>query len=219
MPNVIAIVPAAGSGTRMGGETPKVLLPLGDSTVIQKTLSVLKSIDLISEIVLVVPEGIKEQFANFGCSVTTGGATRTESVSNGLKAVRDKISDWEDTYMLIHDGARCMVTRELASRCINGAIEHGAVTAAVPVKDTIREMGEDSDVSQTLDRSKLWAVQTPQVFRADLIYRAHEEHEGDATDDASLVEKIHPIKVVPGDESNFKLTTSQDMLLAKLLVG
>ncbi|MFH1015911.1 MAG: 2-C-methyl-D-erythritol 4-phosphate cytidylyltransferase, partial [Chloroflexota bacterium] len=142
-----------------------------------------------------------------------GGERRQDSVAAGLKLTGK--CDW----VVIHDGARPFVTIDLIERGLEAAKETGAAIAAVPVTDTIKEAGEDSIVRQTLPRQNLWAVQTPQVFRIDIITEAYRRARGDVTDDAMLVEQMgHKVKVFMGSYDNIKITTPEDLALAEVLV-
>jgi 2-C-methyl-D-erythritol 4-phosphate cytidylyltransferase len=121
--------------------------------------------------------------------------------------------------VVIHDGARPLVTEELIERGLEAARETGAAAAAVPVKDTIKLVGEEGIVNQTPPRQNLWAVQTPQVFRADIINEAYLRANDDVTDDASLVEQLgYKVKLYPGSYDNIKITTPDDLALAEVLL-
>ena len=145
--------------------------------------------------------------------VCIGGKRRQDSVAEGLK----QISGYE--WVVIHDGARPLVTLDLIERGLEAARETGAAAAAVPVTDTIKEVNKAGMVSRTSPRQNLMAVQTPQVFRFDLIQIAHRQDCGDVTDDASLVENLgHRVKLYPGSYDNIKITTPADIILAEALL-
>jgi 2-C-methyl-D-erythritol 4-phosphate cytidylyltransferase len=163
-------------------------------------------------------------------SVVVGGATRQESVARGLEHARSEHALKDEEYVLVHDAARCLVSKELVERTLAAAREFKAVTTAVPVVDTISVRGSDS-LSQnelpllisTLDRNSLVAIQTPQVFRADLLLGAHESYMrdsqgGEATDDAMLVRKHSEVRIVEGDPRNIKVTRPLDVAVAEALL-
>ena len=119
----------------------------------------------------------------------------------------------------VHDAARCLVSSELVSRSIDGAIANRAVTAAVPLVDSLKRVDDSGKVVASVPREHLWLVQTLQVFSFELLVRAHTEGGAEATDDASLVERFHPVMIVEGERRNLKITTPEDLLLARCLVG
>ena len=213
-----AVIAAAGSSSRMGG-TDKLTALLGGEPVLARTIRAVAAVPEVTEIVVVTRadriEAVRELAAGIPKvrQVVAGGATRQESVLAGVRALSG-----DCRLAAIHDGARPLVTREVFSRCIKAALEHGAATAAVPVKDTIKRAAPDGRVADTPDRSQLWAVQTPQVFdRARYLEAAGEAlAEGcDFTDDCQLFEhKGWPVWLVRGDYRNLKLTTPEDFLAA-----
>jgi 2-C-methyl-D-erythritol 4-phosphate cytidylyltransferase len=145
--------------------------------------------------------------------VVVGGKRRQDSVAEGLKRVKD--AEW----VVIHDGARPLVTIDLIERGLAAAKATGAAVAAVPVKDTIKTVKKDEIVSQTLLRQNLRAVQTPQVFRLDIIQKAYKDAAGDVTDDAALAEKAgYKVKLYMGSYDNIKITTPDDLAVAEALV-
>ena len=143
-----------------------------------------------------------------------GGQTRQDSVYNGLQAISH-----DSDIVLIHDGARPFVTKEMIVRAVNEIKTCGAVIVAMPVKDTIKTVGEDGFVMNTLDRELLWQVQTPQIFKKDLIIEAHERAKRlslQATDDSRLVERLgEKVKVIRGSYENIKITTPEDIKIAE----
>lgn len=144
--------------------------------------------------------------------ICTGGKRRQDSVAVGL----NKLAGC--SWVVIHDGARPLVTEAIISRGIAAAVETGAAIAAVPVWDTIK-LAENNLVYETLPRDKLWAIQTPQVFREEIIRRAYRNASDEVTDDSSLVELIGcPVKIYSGSYDNIKLTTPQDLILAEILL-
>ena len=154
-----------------------------------------------------------ESFAKV-CAVVPGGARRQDSVRTGLEALGR--CDW----VVVHDGARPMVTGELIERGLGEAREAGASCCALPVPDTLKEGDEAQDVVCTLDRSRLWLAQTPQVFSYELLLRAHRQAEGDATDDAALVEALGAkVRLYQGSPRNLKVTTTEDLALVEALLA
>lgn len=218
--SVVAIVPAAGSGQRMGGGTSsKLLSKVAGVTVIERTVTALRSHPEIAEIVVMVRQGELPQFSQIlarfeGVSVAMGGATRQDSVSLGLQHFSKEIAHAQPL-VLVHDGARCLVSPHLIGQCIAAAREFRAVTAALPVIDTIAQVDKDGVLQASLDRSQLWSVQTPQVFDWDLISAAHRQGPAGATDDASLVQRLHPVRVVKGEPNNIKITHPEDLAVAE----
>ncbi len=222
---VSAIVLAAGSGKRMGGDRPKQYLPLLNRPVIYYALHEFE-MSPVDEIILVVAPGeipyCKEEIVErFGftkiTSIVEGGAERYLSVFEGLKAVQGE-------HVLIHDGARAFLTQEIIERAIQASYEHGAAVIGMPSKDTVKIAGEDGFVLSTPRRDLVWNVQTPQAFRTDLIYDAYERLIQDgistATDDAMVLELMtdHPVKLVEGSYENVKITTKDDLLLGEKIL-
>lgn len=213
-----AVIAAAGSSSRMGGRD-KLAEPLDGIAVILRTLAAVEAVPEIREIVVVTREDRVEEYRRLlgQCSrlraVVPGGSTRQESVRNGVRALSP-----DCTLAAIHDGARPLVTPEVFARCIEAAQSCGAATAAVPVKDTIKLADEAGRVLDTPDRSRLWAVQTPQIFDRERYLRAAEEAERrglSCTDDCQLFEAMGwEVQLVMGDYRNLKLTTPEDFLAA-----
>ena len=213
-----AVIAAAGSSSRMGGRD-KLAEPLDGIPVILRTLAAVEAVPEIREIVVVTREDRVEEYRRLlgQCSrlraVVPGGSTRQESVRNGVRALSP-----DCMLAAIHDGARPLVTPEVFARCIEVARSCGAATAAVPVKDTIKLADEAGRVLDTPDRSRLWAVQTPQIFDRERYLRAAEEAERrglSCTDDCQLFEAMGwEVQLVMGDYRNLKLTTPEDFLAA-----
>lgn len=213
-----AVIAAAGSSSRMGGRD-KLAEPLDGIPVILRTLAAVEAVPEIREIVVVAREDRVEEYRRLlgQCSrlraVVPGGSTRQESARNGVRALSP-----DCTLAAIHDGARPLVTPEVFARCIEAARSCGAATAAVPVKDTIKLADEAGRVLDTPDRSRLWAVQTPQIFDRERYLRAAEEAERrglSCTDDCQLFEAMGwEVQLVMGDYRNLKLTTPEDFLAA-----
>lgn len=213
-----AIILAGGSGSRMGADRNKVLLPLRYEPVITRAVRAFSG--LVEGIILVSrEEDIPSMQAAMDTSelavtVVPGGSTRQESVWNGLCALPEGC-----TNVLVHDGARCLVDRDTILRCMESVLEYGTGVAAIPAVDTIKEADAEGTVVSTPDRARLRAVQTPQGFRTELLRSAHLAAQRDGflgTDDASLLEHMGiPVKLTLGDHRNIKITTPEDMMIAE----
>jgi len=225
------IIPAAGSGRRMGGTISKQYLELAGKPILAHTLTLFDNHPLVEHIYLVVPENdisyCQEKLINhYGFSkvsrIVAGGATRQDSVRNGLNAIKQDGRDQSDRPILIHDGARPLFDCQHLSSLIKAVCDTGACTIGVPVKDTIKTV-EGSTITGSPERSQLWQVQTPQGFQYRLIREAFDRADADsfvATDDASLVERLgHPVKMLEGDYRNIKVTTPEDILIAVAILG
>jgi 2-C-methyl-D-erythritol 4-phosphate cytidylyltransferase len=215
-----AVVVAAGRSQRMGFD--KLLTPLGGRPLLLHTLERLLKTELPSEIVLVVRPGSEAEMQAVVAPLNTqgqirlvpGGAQRQDSVQAGLKAV-SATSD----FVMVHDAARPFVTRELVDVVLAAAKLSDAAVCGAPCSDSLKEVGEDGLVTQTIDRSKLWTVQTPQIFRTSLLREAYASAlaTGETfTDDTAVVEKMgHPVRIVLYNGINLKVTTPADWKLAE----
>jgi len=215
---VVAIVVSAGSGRRMG--TDKTFLRLLDKPLIAWPLSVLQNCEPVDEIILVLHENKiekgRELVNKYGFTkvktICLGGGLRQDSVKNGLSQIKG--CEW----VIIHDGARPYLTEKLVLDGLDAAGQTGAAVAAVAVKDTIKQCNDGELVQKTLERKNLRAVQTPQVFRFDIIKKAYITVNEEVTDDSSLVEKAgFKVKLYPGDHNNIKITTPEDIALAEFI--
>ncbi|MDO5146989.1 MAG: 2-C-methyl-D-erythritol 4-phosphate cytidylyltransferase [Eubacteriales bacterium] len=225
----VAVVLAAGRGSRMNSEIQKQYLLLLGRPVVTHTLDTFEASD-IDEIVLVVgedeiPYARKEIVERYGYKkinkIVVGGEERYDSVYQGLCAISDTE---EETYVLIHDGARAFVTVELINFCIQEVKKSKACVAAVPVKDTIKVVDEEGYAESTPDRSVMWQMQTPQCFYLEEIKDAYrlmtENHDKSMTDDAMVMEKYgnRRVKMVRGSYENIKITTPTDMFLGEAIL-
>lgn len=222
---VTAIVPAAGAGIRFGGAVKKQFIALNGLPILSHTLRALAASKALSAIIVVVPPGEelrgREALELAGIDLETevvpGGQARQDSVYIGLQRAKA-----ETDLVLIHDGVRPFVSREVVLATVEAAKEWGAAIAAVPVIDTIKRVDTDGFVVETLQREQLWSVQTPQVFRYALLMQAHRairERGIVATDDAALVERIGGmVNVVRGSYENLKITSEEDLPLAGLIL-
>ena len=213
-----AVIVAAGSASRMEG-VDKIMADLGGKPVIVRTVEAFQNCDAVAEIVVVTREDliipISDLLHDMGKvrAVVAGGKTRQESVTLGLNSLSERVK-----LAAIHDGARPLASWQLIDRVIRAANTYGAAVPGVPVKDTIK-IASGGLVSSTPDRSTLQAVQTPQVFDFDLLRGALQKAEGkNVTDDCSAVEETgFKVKLVQGEERNIKITTPQDLKIARLL--
>lgn len=216
----IAIIVAAGSGTRMKADKNKLLLPLGGKTVIERTVDVFVHMKQIDEVIVVCRaedlDAMQSLLPDEKVSFVFGGKTRQESVRNAIETI-----DACDT-VLIHDGARPLVTEEEVLATLEEAKRTGAAAVGVFVKDTIKVIDDDYVITDTPDRSRLVAIQTPQIFSFDLYCKAMRKAEGqkkDFTDDCKLIENIGvPVSVVIGEYTNLKITTPEDIPMAEAIL-
>jgi 2-C-methyl-D-erythritol 4-phosphate cytidylyltransferase/2-C-methyl-D-erythritol 2,4-cyclodiphosphate synthase len=210
--SVAVIIPAGGSGQRLGANIPKALVQLAGRTLIEHAVTNLSPI--ADQIVVATPAGYEEEFRSLlgdQITVVTGGENRSDSVKAALAVVHP-----ETTYVLVHDAARALASTELAQRVIDAlAANSPAVIPALAVVDTIKEVDADGYVIATVDRSALRAVQTPQGFDYQLLQRAHQSKLAH-TDDAGAVEALGVrVKIIAGEERALKITTPIDLLLAE----
>lgn len=219
---ITAIVPAAGSGSRYDKNKNKLLEPIKGIPVIVRTLQALSSVKEINEIIVCTSENIitdinkliDEYQLGKVKSVILGGKTRQESVFLGLKQCKDT------DLVLIHDGARPLITQEITNKAISNANTYGASIVAVRTKDTIKVVRNDLSVKSTLDRSHLWNIQTPQIFNYKALFDAHEKFSDEImTDDSALIENNGGIvHITEGKYNNIKITTKEDVKLAELFL-
>ena len=222
----VAIVPAAGSGNRMGGLS-KQYLSLGGVPLLVHTLNVFEKCPLIDALLVVVqPPDVEAVRTGMLprwnlkklAGVIPGGKERQDSVRAGIETL-----DRDTDIVIIHDAVRPFITAKLIEDCIRAAAEEGAATVGVPVKDTVKEVGADGRVMRTCDRNLLWLTQTPQAFRRDIIENAHRAAVRDGyrgTDDTSLVERLGiAVRMIRGDYGNIKITTPEDLVIAEALLA
>jgi 2-C-methyl-D-erythritol 4-phosphate cytidylyltransferase len=212
------IIVGAGHSERMG--TDKMFLPLADKPILAWSTDVCQNYKPITKIVLVLNEKnlklghklISERGWTKVIAICLGGERRQDSVKEGLNKLG------ECNWVIIHDGARPFLTSDLLNSGLEAATITGAASAAVPVKDTIKLSNNDGIVVKTLPRDKLWMIQTPQIFRFDIITRAYEKNSNDVTDDASLIENSNgKVKLYMGSYKNTKITTPDDIVLAEAI--
>ncbi|MEB3174302.1 MAG: 2-C-methyl-D-erythritol 4-phosphate cytidylyltransferase [Cyanobacteriota bacterium] len=221
------LIPAAGAGKRMGGSQNKLLLSLLGRPLLAWTLETALGAGSIEWIGII---GQRHDFASFEdilaglslggkpCRLIEGGASRQASVFNGLSALPEAAEK-----VLIHDGARCLATADLFNRCAQALVQSDGLIAAVPVKDTIKKVDRQGWITETPERSALWAAQTPQGFRVELLKHCHQrglEQGWEVTDDAALLERCGaPTRVILGEETNLKITTPVDLALAEFILS
>lgn len=219
-----AIILAAGGGRRLKARVPKPLVKIGKLPAIIYSLRSLSRHAGIDEIILVVSPGnqqaITQALKSYSFkkmkAIILGGKRRQDSVNNGLKVVSANIN-----WVLIHDSARPFVDYKSITKVILAAKKTGAAILGVPVKATIKSIKSGGIVDRTLDRRKLWEIQTPQVFKKEIILRAYKKYSKEnVTDDASLVEKLgEKVKIISGSYENIKITTKEDLLFAQAIAG
>ena len=228
----IAIVLAAGAGSRMQSDTPKQYMEILGKPVLYYSLAVFEQSPVISDIVLVTRPGEEEYCRRnfikpygFGKvrAIVAGGEERYLSVYQGIQVIKEFVVS-EDGLVFIHDGARPCLSEEVIERLCHEAQEYDAAIAGVPVKDTIKMVDTNSTVEQTPDRKCLWQIQTPQVFKRELIITAYEaimkQDCSGVTDDAMVVETVTgtPVHVTMGAYENMKITTQEDVAIAEVLL-
>jgi 2-C-methyl-D-erythritol 4-phosphate cytidylyltransferase len=225
--DVGVVLVAAGQGTRLGGDTPKQYRLLGGVPVLLRALRPFTSHPDVRHVVVVLPAAdaaspprFLGELAGESLTLVAGGVERGDSVAAGLAALRP-----ECAVVLVHDGARPFVQREVVDAVIGHARAGEAAVAAVPLSDTLKEaaVGDPTRVARTIPRDRLWRAQTPQGFPRDLLLRAHAaagRTGAAATDDAMLVEACGgTVRLVPDSPHNLKITTAEDLALAERLVG
>lgn len=219
-----AIILGGGSGRRMRSDLNKVFLPLRGIPAIVRAIApftgfcagavVVAAADEVEDMQAILA---KYGMGRFVKAVVPGGSERQYSVYNGMKALPE-----DAEYVLIHDGARALVTEAVIGRALESVEQHGSGVAAIPVVDTIKRAAPDGLVQETPDRASLYAIQTPQSFRMDVLMAAHEKAREDGflgTDDASLLEHAGiPVYLSEGDRENLKLTTPTDLELAEVIL-
>jgi len=221
---VIALIPAAGMGKRMGAGINKQYLLLAGIPIVARTISVFESSPLVDDIYIITPEQeipfCREQVVEVHAytkvrGIVAGGAERQHSVLNGIRGITSPASD---DVILIHDGVRPFVTHEIIASSVESAKSHDGALVAVPTKDTIKVVHHNI-VRDTPMRETIWQAQTPQAFRYSIISNAHEKAATEGflgTDDSSLVERLGgEVHIVTGDYRNIKITTPEDLVLAE----
>lgn len=216
-----AIIPAAGSGTRMKSSVAKLLVKINGIPMLAHTLRIFERTPKIDSVVLVVSKAlqarIKALVAHYKFKkvkhIVLGGKTRQQSVFKGLCVLDD-----DTKFVVIHDGARPCVDKKDIEKAVAMAAKVDCVSLAVPIKPTVKAVNPKTlMVEKTLERRRLWEVQTPQVCKVDRILKAHKRFKGsESTDDAALIERLGGrVKILPGSYKNIKITTTEDLVLAR----
>lgn len=218
---VSAIIVAAGSGTRMKISQRKQLVEINAMPVVAHTMKAFENTDIIDEIIIVTKEedilimwDIAKAFEiSKVTEIVKGGATRTDSVKNGIMAAKGD-------FVAIHDGVRPCIKPEHIEKAVKKALETGAAALGCPVTDTLKKVNENGEISETVSREMLWAIQTPQVFKKELLLKAYDEgNTNGATDDCMLLESIGvKVAMVEGDRSNIKVTVQEDIELVSSIL-
>ena len=223
MSKVTVLVPAAGMGRRMGKAVAKQFLPLGDKPMLAHTLLAFQRSPEIDEIIPILSEEdmetcLRDVIEAFHLTkvktLVVGGKERQDSVYNGIRKLEK-----DAAVILVHDGVRPFVTHDMIRECVEAARKGECVAVGVPLKDTIKQVDEQGIVRQTLERSRLWAIQTPQAFPVKVLRKAYDESQKNntyGTDDATLVERTgNKVRVLMGSYENIKITTPEDLILAE----
>ena len=216
-----AIIVAGGKGVRFGSDLPKQFLPMNNKPVLMHTIDAFYNCDNSFDIVVVIPENhfpfwedlCKKYNFNTPHKLVKGGSSRWESVKNGLNCVED------NSVIGVHDGVRPLVSANLIDVLYTNADSYGAVIPAIKVTDSLRQLNGNNDKSVAVDRELYRAVQTPQVFKGNILKEAYNmPYEEVFTDDASVVERYGvDIKIVEGEDTNIKITSAKDLIIAELL--
>lgn len=216
-----AVIVAGGSGTRMGSSLPKQFILLKEKPVLYYSIKAFLDAYMDLQIILVLPveymdmgqEIIDAYFDKDRIRITAGGDTRFQSVKNGLQQVD------EESIIFVHDGVRCLVSKDLIQRCYEQAVETGSAIPVIQSKDSVRLITEEGNDS--LDRSKVMMVQTPQTFHSKILLPAFQiDYKDKFTDEATVVEAYGlKVSLVDGEENNFKITRPIDLQVAESLVG
>jgi 2-C-methyl-D-erythritol 4-phosphate cytidylyltransferase len=223
MSKVTALIPAAGMGRRMGQKVAKQFLPLGDRPMLAHTLMAFQRASEIDEIIPILSKEdmesclrdvIEQYHITKVRTLVVGGKERQDSVMHGLEKLEKDAS-----IVLVHDGVRPFVTLEMIKESVDLAKKGECIAVGVPLKDTVKEVDDKRMVRHTLERSRLWAIQTPQTFPVKILKRAYEEsykHKTYGTDDATLVERSGGrVRVIMGSYENIKITTPEDLIFAE----
>ena len=227
IPLVVALVPAAGRGLRMGGSVPKQFLSIGGEPLIVQSLRTLQAAPVVGQIILAVPSAdieycqqeivLRHGFTKV-TKVVAGGAERQDSVRHAMAQVPS-----DTDIVLIHDAVRPFVTQRMIEEVVAASWKEGAAIIALPMRDTVKQVRTDGMIERTVDRTPLWLAQTPQAFRRDWIETAHEKAHAEgvrATDDAFLVEWLgYSVAVVEGSGENIKVTRPEDLVIGEAILA
>ncbi len=215
--NKFSVIITAGGTSSRYGNTNKLLEKINDLTVIEETVNKFIDFECITEIIIPANEGVipefKQLLSNPKVKIVPGGDTRQKSVYNALNYVNNP-------YVLIHDGARPLISREIIQNTIDSTVKYDAVSVMTKTTDTIKEVDSSGRILRTIDRSKLYNTQTPQGFKTELIKEAHQKlRSGNYTDDCSMLEELDiPVYIVNGSYTNIKITVKNDLDFAKIYI-
>jgi len=220
--NVAVILVAGGIGSRMQSAIPKQYLHVNNRPIADYSFALFASLPEVSEIVVVCAKEYQSYFQHAGNKImitfAEPGLRRQDSVYNGLQAIQTDAS-----IICVHDAARPCINETLVRRVIQSAKDHGAASAAMPLKFTLKQSDESGFVQKTLDRSSLWEIQTPQVIKRALLEKGFEKANREqitVTDDVSLIELLgHPVKLIEGSYSNIKVTSPEDLVICERMLG
>lgn len=226
-PRTVALVPAAGLGLRMGGSVRKQFRFLGGVPLVVHSLRILQASPVIDRIIMAVPQAdiaycraeiVDAHRFTKVADVVAGGQERQDSVRNALAVVDERVE-----IVLVHDAVRPFLTESMVANVVTAAKATGAAIIALPMRDTVKQVGEDRVIQRTVDRRPLWLAQTPQAFRRDWLQEAHRKAQAEgvtATDDASLLEWMgRPVTVVEGSGENIKVTRPEDMVIGEAILA
>ncbi|MFA5871872.1 MAG: 2-C-methyl-D-erythritol 4-phosphate cytidylyltransferase [Parcubacteria group bacterium] len=225
----VAVILASGKGERMRAKKNKVLLDIEDEPIVSYSACIFNKHQAIEEIIIVClnkelnifQDLAKSYKFNKVSAIIEGGKERQDSAFNAVKYLKKKFGEKQGVYVLFHNAANPFVSEKEITDAISAAKKYGACAVAHPAKDTIKFVKDDGIVKETLDRSKLWNMQTPQVIELQLAFEAFSRAKSDnfmGTDDVSLVERLgKPVKIAEASQNNFKITTPLDLELAKII--
>jgi 2-C-methyl-D-erythritol 4-phosphate cytidylyltransferase len=218
---VVALIVAAGSGTRMHAGVPKAFLPLVGVSLLERSVRTL--LKVATHAVVMVPTGKENEaralLKKYAVTIASGGVLRSDSVRLGLAEVERLTGHQDQEIVAVHDAARCLVSEEDVREVVRIACYQGAATLVTPQVDSLLRADPQGQMLEMVPRQHLYAVQTPQVFRFELLARAHASAlASQATDDASLVLLVHPVSVVESSAPNLKITTPHDLIVAEHLL-
>jgi len=217
------VIPAGGQGLRMGAKVPKQFIELKGRPIIHHTIAVFEALDWVDEIILCVPEAevshVQNEMANRAkVKVVVGGEERQDSVYNGLKAIGKSSG-----FVAVHDGVRPFITEEIIKTVYEAAKKFGAAVAAIPVNDTLKRADNEGLLQENIERENLWRMQTPQIFKTELLLEAMEKAQIESfygTDEGSLIQFIgKPVKFILGSEFNIKITRPEDLILGEWIAS
>lgn len=223
---VAVLIPAAGSSNRFKGKTPKQFADMKGRAVFMRTIEQFADRDDVKQVVMAIPADEEEMFqikweaklSFYGVKYIIGGAERYDTIEKLLAEVNDDVD-----LIALHDAVRPCVTKKQIDAVFEAAAQTGAAILASPLVGTVKQVSDDKNIVKTIDRSELWEAQTPQVFKPDIIRNAYQQRSNvtqNITDDAQLVEVLGvPVKIIPSDSSNIKITNNTDLAIATAILN